>query len=289
MIGVDVGGTKTLLMIQPPNGDILAEEWIDSPRTPEGLKAFICSAMAEAGLTEKEIAGLAIGVPGMVNAEEGLVLDAPGLGWKNLRLKEELFDGFSFPCRVENDITMAMIAEMRIGKARGVTDAVFIAIGTGLGCAILSNGRIVEGSAGIAGEIGYWMSIQDAAEDRVNREGCFGPLEKRVSGSALQKLSADKTPRELLQYDRLTSDEKEVVDAFIRALAVTIANIVSLLNPQKVILGGGVSESLHRFLPELRAKVAQYTPIPTELEISDYHNRAGALGACCLAMQMQQR
>ena len=289
VIGIDVGGTKTLLMIQRPNGNILAEEWIDSPRTPEGLKAFISSSIAQAGLTEEEISGLAIGVPGLVNADEGLVLDAPGLGWKNLRLKEKLFDGFSFPCRVENDITMAMIAEMHIGKACGVTDAVFIAIGTGLGCAILSNGRIVEGSAGSAGEIGYWMSVQDAAEDRVNREGYFGPLEERVSGSALQKLSHDKTPRELLQqYDRLTGDEKQAVDAFIRALAVTVANIISLLNPQKVILGGGVSESLHRFLPELRAKVAQYNPIPAELEISDYHNRAGALGACCLAAKMQR-
>lgn len=188
MIGIDVGGTKTLLMIQRPNGNILAEEWIDSPRTPEGLKAFISSSIAQAGLTEEEISGLAIGVPGLVNADEGLVLDAPGLGWKNLRLKEKLFDGFSFPCRVENDITMAMIAEMHIGKACGVTDAVFIAIGTGLGCAILSNGRIVEGSAGSAGN--------RLLDERTGRGR--GPGEprrvfrssgrNRVSGSALQKL-----------------------------------------------------------------------------------------------------
>ncbi|HJD23137.1 MAG TPA: ROK family protein [Firmicutes bacterium] len=289
VVGVDVGGTKTLLIIQQPDGEILAEEWTDSPKTPEGLGDFIESAIAKAGLEKQEVKALAMGIPGLVNAETEVVQDAPGLGWKSLCLKEKLFGRFPFPCGVRNDITMALIAERSIGKARGASDVVFLAIGTGLGCAILSNGRIVEGSTGSAGEIGYWMSVQDAAEERVNQEGHFGPLEEKVSGSALQKLSADKTPRELLlQYDRLAGEEKQAVDAFIRALAVTIANIISLLNPQKVILGGGVSESLDRLLPLIREKVAQYNPIPTQLEISDYHNRAGALGACCLAMQMQQ-
>lgn len=283
IIGIDVGGTKTLFILQDGRGNTIYEETIPSVREIQVLKAFIDGSAARAGIDLDAVSAMAIGVPGRVNPVDGIVIDAPGLGWKNLNLVKELFRYYPFPCAVENDTTMALIAEAVIGKARQKSDFIFLAIGTGLGSAIMANGRIISGADYSAGEIGYCVFEDDIAPDFNNQTGKFGSLEKRLSGTGLDKIARTQgtTTKDLFSsYRKDGSPGASAVDAFILQLSATVANLVSILNPQMVVIGGGVSESLERFLDDIADHVAHFTPIKTEIVISGFYNRAGALGAC---------
>jgi len=284
VIGIDIGGTKTLIIVRSLSGEILHEQSIPSNRDCLALKSFIDKVIDECGLSSDEIKGLAIGVPGRIDPEKQLVIDAPGLSWKNLSLADELFRYYDFPCRVENDGTMALIAEIASGKAKDTDNCIIIVIGTGLGSAIMVNGRIIAGAHHSAGEIGYCI-FEDNVKDKIqNRAGKFGFLESRISGTALEGKISGMTPQELFAtYHTQSNDNREIVDAFIYRLSVTIANLVSILDPGTVLIGGGVSQSLEPFIGIIRVNVAKLTPIETQIEISGYFNRAGAIGACIRA------
>lgn len=281
-VGLDVGGTKTALMVEK-GGKILREATFPSTPHIGELKRAIESHVKSCGLKMEDVGALAMGIPGRVDPDTGLVIDAPALGWKDFSLQQKLFSSLPIPCVAENDITMSLIAETTLGKARGQSDVVFLAIGTGVGSAILANGSILSGAAHSAGEIGYCIFDSDITPHFQNKDGCFGPLESKISGKALEtaagKLGA--TPQELFRaYPSGDPARDEIIDKFLTRLAVTIANMTSILNPHLVVLGGGVSESLGGVLETIRERVTACTPLPVRVEISSFYNRAGAIGAC---------
>jgi glucokinase len=286
VIGIDVGGTKTLMIIRALTGTILYEQSFPSCRDCMALKERIEEGMRSCRLETDEIKALAIGVPGRVIPEKRLVVDAPGLGWKNLPLAEELFRYLPFPCLVENDGTMALIAETASGKATDVLNCLTIVIGTGLGSAFMAGGRIIAGAHHSAGEIGYCI-FEDADGAVRNEAGHFGFLESRISGTALENQVIGLSPQELFAtYDGQSDELRQIVDQFIDRLSVTIANLVSILDPGMVIIGGGVSRSLEPFLASIQDRVRRWTPIEVDIGISSFFNRAGAIGACIRAERM---
>ncbi|MHB1453486.1 MAG: ROK family protein [Saccharofermentanales bacterium] len=283
VIGIDIGGTKTLMILRSLSGTVLFEQSFPSSHDCMALKSRIEEGIRAGGLNPGEIRGLAIGVPGRIIPEKQLVVDAPGLGWKNLSLTEELFRYLPFPCSVENDGTMALIAETDSGKATDVRNCLTIVIGTGLGSAFMADGHIIAGAHHSAGEIGYCI-FEDTEEPIHNRSGHFGFLESKISGSALEKSVAGMTPQELFEtYDIQTAAMRGIVDTFIYKLSIAIANLISILDPGTVIIGGGVSRSLEPFIGTIREQVGRLTPIEAVIEISKFFNRAGAIGACIRA------
>lgn len=284
VIGIDIGGTKTLMIIKSVEGKILYEETISSTPDCDLIIKLVNKGIEVCGLTQGEIKSLAVGVPARVDAIKQIVLDAPGLGWVNFSLADNLFSAFPFPCHVDNDGTMALIAEITDGHAKNACNCVMIVIGTGLGSAILVNGKIVTGAHNSAGEVGYCIFDHEEEEELLNCEGNFGYLESKISGTALASRLKDITPRELFAgYETHSEEYKQILDKFINRLSITIANLVSILDPGTVILGGGVSQSLEPFLDSIRAKVARLTPIETDIVLSKFLNQAGALGACIVA------
>ena len=280
--GLDVGGTKTAMMLQK-NGDILGE-WV-FPSSPDigSLRKEIESRLAECGLEIGSLSTLAMGIPGRVNPETGLVIDAPALGWQDYSLQQHLFSSLPIPCVAENDITMSLIAESALGKAKGLSDVVFLSIGTGVGSAIMANGTILSGAGHSAGEIGYCIFTSDISPDFQNSDGRFGPLESKISGRALDAAAqaVGITPQALFRgYPWGDPARDKIVDTFLNRLAVTIANMANILNPSMVVLGGGVSESMGGIMGLLCRKVENFTPLSVQVEISSFLNRAGAIGAC---------
>lgn len=281
-VGLDVGGTKTALMVEK-GGEILKEATFPSTPHVGELKRAIESHLKSCGLSLEDVGALAMGIPGRVDPDAGLVIDAPALGWKDFSLQQKLFSSLPIPCVAENDITMSLIAESTLGKAKGQSDVIFLAIGTGVGSAILANGSILSGAAHSAGEIGYCIFDSDVTPCFQNRDGCFGPLESKISGKALEKAAGKlgTTPQELFRtYPSGDPARDQVIDRFLTRLSITIANMTSILNPHLVVLGGGVSESLGGVLEIIRGQVADCTPLPVQVEISSFYNRAGAIGAC---------
>lgn len=281
-VGVDVGGTKTLLIARERGEMLLECVWPTEKNIPD-FRAHLEQVFFDLTANGHVIAGMAMGVAGRVTPESGVVVDAPALGWVRQDLKKTLFSGWGFPCRVENDTTMAMLAEMHGGRAKGCTDAVLITLGTGVGCAILSGGRLLSGATNSAGEIGYCVFEPPEAGFSA-AEGRFGFLESRISGTALQKMAEPLGYTAKTLFDHADdAAARQIIDRFLGRLTVTVANMMSLLNPQVVVLGGGVAASLGDYRDAIERAAGRLTPVRARVELSEYDNRAGALGACCLA------
>lgn len=267
LIGIDLGGTKTLMVIANREGKLFyKKQWPSLTDLPPLVKK-VRETLQEAAVSEAEIMAMGIGVAGITDCDRGVVIEAPALHWKNFHLSDQIRRFFDFPVFVDNDVNCAAFGEQWLGAARETGDFLFIAIGTGVGGAIIANGNIIRGGNFMAGEIGYWLEKSDIGRGRQNRFGEFGLFEQKVSGTALKK--------------RLPSSREE----WILDLSVTIANAVNLLNPKKVILGGGVSASLGSVIDLIRETVARLTPVPTRIEITHLGDEAAALGAVAYAMQ----
>ena len=288
-IGVDIGGTKVLIAIADDDGNIIFKEKVKtSPDVREIIKA-VDACIHKMNINRNKIRGIGVGVPGMVNSKDGIVIDSPSLKWGNLKLKDIFSRHYLVSIAVKNDVNLAILGERFFGGNE--SDNIFyIAIGTGVGSAIIANGQIVEGAGYSAGEIGYFVGREDIIPGRVNGFLEFGTFERKTSGSALttKALELGYSPRELfLQYRQNNPQVEPVIHEFVIQLSIAIANGVSLLNPELVVIGGGVAESLDCIIDQIRKHVANFTPVTTRIELSKLGGEAGALGgiACFIKHQ----
>lgn len=276
-IGVDIGGTKLLLIITDLVGDILYEKKVPTSSRIEDLVDTVRQAMAACSLEEKDIFGMGIGVPGTVLGD-GMVVRAKALQWKNVPLQQMMNEEFSFPVFVGNDVNLAALGERWLGSGEQVDDMLFLSLGTGIGSALVCNGRLVLGVQGRSGEIGYFLESRDVEQGNVNHLGVQGILEQKCSGTALDGhgCSAEELFRAYRQGD---SRSKEIIDRFVLDISVSIANCISLLNPSKIVIGGGVSDSIGEVIHRIQSEVARMTPIQADVCLASLGIRAGALGA----------
>ena len=178
-----------------------------------------------------------IGIAGTIEPITNQVMDAPALNWKKLDLVSKLKLHFSFPILIENDVNCALIGENLMGFAHGFDPILYIAIGTGLGGAVMIGGQIIRGANNMAGEIGYQLDKTDYKNGKENLLGEFGVTEKKISGTALGNkfFSSEEFFKRLNDQDRIAL---EVFEEFSIDLSILISNVVCLLNPEKVFLGG---------------------------------------------------
>ena len=276
-IGVDIGGTKLLLVITDLAGEILYEKKVPASSRIEDLEATVRESMEACGLKEQDIFGMGIGVPGTV-LNDGVVVRAKALHWNDLPLQQKMNETFSFPVFVGNDVNLAALGERWLGSGDQVDDMMFISLGTGIGSALVCNGRLVLGVQGRSGEIGYFLDSRDVEQGHLNQLGVQGILEQKCSGTALG--SHGCTAEELFQAYRQGEEKAgRIVDQFVTDLSVSIANCVSLLNPSKIVIGGGVSDSIEPVIHRIQNEVARMTPIQVDVCLASLGTRAGALGA----------
>jgi glucokinase len=281
-IGIDLGGTKLLLLITTLSGDIVYEtKTLPYNEVPE-IANLVKGSIAAAGLTSGDITGLGIGVPGTVK-NRSFVIQASPLGWYNFDLGEALRNEFPFPVYVGNDVNLAALGEQWKGSGEQSPNIFFIAIGTGVGGAVIAGGKLIEGHNYRCGEVGYFIERKDFENGVYNHQREQGILEKKISGTALNKHGF--TAEEL--FIRCSRGDKQaiaIINDFIADMAVMIANCVSLLDPERVILGGGVSNSLAPFLPKISELVDRLTATKTTIAITTLGTKAGAFGAVALML-----
>jgi glucokinase len=280
-VGVDIGGTKILLLITDALGNVIYKRKVDSSGDLSVICEMIDSATKEANIAKHEIIGMTIGVPGDVNSIDGIVRSSIQMGWKDINIKEYISSRFCFPVDIKNDVNLAALGERWIGNGRNSDHLIYISIGTGLGGAIIANGRLIEGSTYSAGEFGYIIDKDDINRGVMNGLDQFGSLEKRISGNTLNE-KAQKiglSSKELfVEYNNGNDAAKEIIDCFVRELSVVIANLVSILNPEYVIIGGGVSESMDCIQDLIVDYVKSLTIFSTEIRLSKLGGDAGAFG-----------
>ena len=265
LLGIDIGGTKTALVIGTADGRILHREQFDSgaSRGPDAMLADI-DARAELLLQRHSgVSGIGVSVGGPVDAEAGMVLGPPNLpGWDSVPLAAHLQNRFGIPSRIEHDAKACALAEWRYGAGRGTHDMVFLTLGTGLGAGLILNGRIVRGASNLAGEIGHWR----IAPDGPLIYGKAGSFEGWSSGAGLPALARFLRPgrfddladaAELAERARSGDPEAEsiIVEAG-GALGRGLALLVDLLAPEVIVLGNLAHRLGENFIAAARAALA---------------------------------
>ncbi|MEM5770062.1 MAG: ROK family transcriptional regulator, partial [Bacillota bacterium] len=186
-IGLDLGGTKAYACVVDLSGKTLAERNIPVHNTKNGdsykvVLSLIDEMLAFAQTQDKIIRGISVGVPGITSKDEGKVVYAPSLDWRDMPLRAMLEEQYRMPVVVENDVNMAALGEMWFGHGRRLSNIVLISIGTGLGAGLIVDGCIYRGANEAAGELGYIIFDQKELEKEYPT---FGPLEYSISGTGI--------------------------------------------------------------------------------------------------------
>lgn len=281
-IGLDIDRVRILVIITNLVGTIVFKKEVKLTNEVEKIIDLVKQCIKEANIHVEKIIGIGIGVPGRTNTET--VFQAKALKWTNLNLQKLFEPHFPFPTFINNDVNCAGLGEMWLDP-NGITNLFFIEIGQSIGAAIISDGNLIYGHTHQAGEISYQISRRDIENNHFNLLGKPGVFESKISGIALSK--SGYPPHVLFEkYSQGDKGASEIIDEFIAELAVFITNSINLLNPEKVVIGGGVSESMDVVINEIREMVMNLTPIKTNISLAKLKGDAGALGAIAFMFKL---
>ena len=276
--GIDLGGTKILTVIEDAERNVLAKIKIPT-EAPRGVGVVMDNIVRsleisckDIGISPNGLSGIGIGVPGPVNHEKGLVYDCPNLaGWKNIEVRKLLNERWDVPVKVENDARVAGLAETRLGAAKGYRHVFYITVSTGIGTAIIIDGKIYHGADGAAGEFGQ-MKLLDGSI-----------LEQRFAGPAIERLFGLPTPQLVELVKKNDPGAKKAVEYMTDGIGTFLANVTTLLNPQIIVVGGGVSQLGDLILDPIREKVSSlaFSISAKNVKIvqAALHTDSGAVGA----------
>jgi glucokinase len=321
-LGIDFGGTKVLgAVVDLETGKVVgtAKKKTNPADGPDELMArlydTVDGALKDAKLGKKEIVGVGVGIAGQVDGARGILLGAPNLSQAtvNLPMADLLTDRYGVPAALRNDVQIAAMGEARFGAGKGAADFLCVFVGTGVGGAIVRGGQLVKGAAGTAGEIGHLVIH---ANGRLCGCGGRGHLEAYASRTAITKsLLGDlhrgrpsvlrdlaPNPKEdepggtALRSGVLAKAVKDgdelVAETIVEAgtyLGYGLASAINLLNPQRIILGGGVVEAVD-LLFDVAVTRAQREALPTpaqtvEIVKAGLGDDAGVVGAALLGAE----
>jgi glucokinase len=310
LLAIDLGGTKLAIGVFTTDGELIAEERVPIDKRSGDEVGQLLSQKIKDLLSqhaeEKSIQSIGISVPGIFYKDKGTVW-APNIpGWENYPLlKQVQCIAGDIPVSIDSDRSCYILGEWWKGAAKGCTDAIFMAVGTGIGAGILVDEKILRGSNDIAGAVG-WMALERPFQKDYTECGCF---ESSASGDGIAKLArkflstTDDYTRILNiksidvitavdvfnAYDKGDAIAKKVIDHCIEYWGMAVANLVSLFNPQKIIFGGGVFGPAIKFIPAIYEEAAKWAqPISmkkVKLEASMLGPNAGLYGAAYAAKQ----
>jgi len=308
VIGIDLGGTNIKLVLMNLGGKIVKK--VKGPTINSSsknkilnrLKGLIRSVIDESDADRDLILGMGIGVSGVTD-ESGRVSFAPALGWEDMPVKDLLKEEFKIPVAVENDVNAAALGEKLFGIGKTVENFVFVAIGTGVGAGIIINGGLYKGFANAAGEVGYFVMGDKYLKDYRKGFGCFeslisGPAIAAKAANQMQSYNSGSTGISFRQGKNITAKDVfeaakrkdkvalKIVEEVSKYLAMGLGNISALLNPEMIVLGGGISKQEDILLKPLRQMMAKITPIPPKIVISSLGDDTGVIGAAALAWDL---
>ena len=295
VIGIDVGGTNVRLGIVNTAGKVLSRASFQTKqfiRTPGSLINALCEAVtalvAKRGLTKKDIAGVGVGLPGLVDVDKGVIRCLPNIpGWSDVALKRIMERKLGILVRVENDVNMIALGEWEYGAGKGMQDLICMTLGTGVGAGLILANKIYRGAGFAAGEIGHAPLNENGPDCGCGGWGCF---ERYVGHKRLQKDAARvfaKNDITLEDVCRRASEGKKKALKFWESVGERVANglvgPVNILNPECVIIGGGVARSFEFFKPVLE-KVLKRRCMKTQAQMvriikARLDDDAGIIGA----------
>ena len=302
-MGLDLGGTKLAGVITSSNGEILASASVPTPSHGRWVSATMLELVdglaAVAGGDRGSIAFLGVGIPGLVGNDERIHASTHVAGLAEVDLRSDLSKAGPWRVHLENDVHCAAITAMDKGGA----SFALITVGTGLGGAIVSEGSLRRGSRGFAGEVGHMIVVAGGEACLCGKRGC---VEAYASGRSLalrverefvrgrlsefvdpERPTHPPSPKEVLERHLGNEAAEEIVRDFCFYLAVGISNLIEVGDFERILIGGGVSESFDYFADELRQQyqgIMSPSRLRADLEITavEHGPLAGAIGAARL-------
>ncbi len=285
----------------------------------KNIEGVISQVMSKAQITVKDIRSIGVGLPGQVDYVEQTLRFAPGLSLRNIAVSTKMRDVFQLPVFIDNDVNCATLAELSYGKGKNYDNFVCIFIGTGIGAGIVVNKKLVRGKNYAAGEIGH-MKIDCSKEARPCTCGGKGCFEEYASARAIIRLAREQifladdrkisTPLRELDARRVRPEDivrvilsdpddkicKQLIKQIADYLAIGIANIVNLLNPESVILGGGIIKGFYEEILSFRNEFHQnfesaVLDVCKNVKISnaEFIDKAPIIGAALLGHESEQK
>ncbi len=269
-IGVDIGGTKISLVLGTETGKILARREIATwtgAKTKACVKELVMNLRAlilHSSIPPQKILGIGVGCPGAVNSSKGTLPRSPNLpGWAGLSLKDIFEKATGLPVCLANDANAAALGESFFGTGKNSKNFIYITVSTGIGGGIVINRELYEGSGFVAGEIGHSSIVPEGKKCACGKLGC---LEAYASGTAIAGYYREGKKKKGLGAKEVglaaRAGDKLAIESYRKAgyyLGIGIANLLNILNPEKVVIGGGVLKSAHKiFWATLMKSVKQH-------------------------------
>lgn len=306
-VGIDLGGTKILIaLVDKQTGEILhhVKKKTKKQKGPENIMKKMIEGieelLEESRISVEEISSIGVGAAGQIDRKNGILIGAPNLDCFNLNIKNILEKHFNLPVYLGNDVEIAAIGEMKFGSGKGCKDFVCIFVGTGVGSCIVKNGAIIYGATGTAGEIGHIIVDLNGRQCACGAHGCLeayasrSAIETRIEG-ALKKgrksciqdyLEPGKSITSSMIQKSIEREDELVLQCVTEAseyLSGGIASIINFINPELVILGGGLIEAVDYFYQKTIKKArSKSLPVPaekikfTKAMLGDYSGVTGA-------------
>lgn len=304
--GIDVGGTNVKTAIVSDTGEIISKETIPThaQRGYEDLVSRLHGVMLhncqQAKIDPTDVIGLGVGVPAFLSDDRSEIVEAVNLGWKHVPLMARMATVFHKPVSIENDANVASLGEAWVGAGRGRSNVFCVTLGTGVGGGIVLDGKLVRGANGQAGEIGHVVVKRDGPQCNCGRRGC---LETLSSATAFIRRAKEMQRRGRISPNIEIEGAETVFqlaaagDAAAREIVLEagdwlgygLAMAANVLNPDCIVIGGGVSKAGEQLMAPVRESFRAYTlelvRKAATLEFAQLGNDAGVIGAARLVFQ----
>ena len=312
-IGVDIGGTNVKIALVDEKGIIAYSNSVPTRAemgyeyTIQNIISTIKDSLKESNNDISNIGGIGFGLPGQIDSVNGIVRLLPNIpGWVEVPLAKIVQDEFKVPVKLDNDVRVATLGELNFGAGKGCQNLVCLTVGTGVGSGIVLNGQLVRGASMTAGEIGHVVVERNNGE--ICGCGATGCLEAYASGPSVVKMAKDYIAggkstkfKEIAAGNEITpfmvyeaakqgdAVAKRIFTIVGEYLGVALVSVVNLLNPEKIIVGGGVGQAGDLILDPIREAIKKRC-IPTsaaavEIVPAQLGESAGVVGASLLVNQ----
>ncbi|MGO2951817.1 ROK family glucokinase [Lentilactobacillus kefiri] len=316
LIGIDLGGTTTKFAFIDTKGNITARWRIKTDISEHGsnivpnMVKSISDQMRKEDFTAADFYGIGMGTPGAVNREKGTVVGAYNLGWDIVQpVGATISANLNLPIMIDNDANSAALGEYWKGAGDKAKDVVFITLGTGVGGGVIANGKLVHGINNGAGEVGHITVVPNGYQCTCGKRGC---LEQYASATGVVHIAKDMAKtftghsriKELIDGDEGLSSKmvffladngdilaNQIVNRVCSYLGLALSHIGNTMNPENIIIGGGVSNAGNTLL-QTTTRYFQENAFPsvrdsTRLKLAQLGNDAGVIGAASLALQFR--
>jgi glucokinase len=320
IVGIDMGGTSLRALVVNAQNEILAVEKqpTNVAQKPAGLirdlAAMVEDVVKAAGLRRSQLRAVSIGAPGAVDPRNGVVYHAPNLGWDEVPLASDLRQLLHVPVFAENDVNAGVVGEHALGAGQGAQELVGMFIGTGIGGGIISRGELYLGMRGAAAEVGHMIVQADGPLCGCGNHGCIESLASRTSMERdvraairagekscvlkiMEERGKDRMTSSIIQRALKKNDPlmRKVIKRAEYYLGLAVANVVNLLDPECVVIGGGIAERLgEEYVAPIRKTayenfLRRHDAERVKVVCGTLGDNAGALGAVVLARKRLEK